>query len=41
MQFNQDKCKVMHVGRSNPRYAYFMNDVELSVTEEERDLGAL
>ena len=29
----------MHVGRSNPRYKYSLNGVELTVTEEERDLG--
>ena len=39
MEFNIEKCKVMHVGRSNPRYKYLMNGLELSVTEEERDLG--
>ena len=39
MTFNQDKCKVMHVGRSNPRYVYYMNGLELSETEKERDLG--
>ena len=39
MEFNQDKCKVMHIGRNNPRNEYVMNGVKLSVTEEERDLG--
>lgn len=39
MKFNEEKCKVMHVGRSNPGFVYYMNGVELSVTEEERDLG--
>ena len=39
MEFNIEKCKVMHVGRSNPGYKYNMNGVELGVTEEERDLG--
>ena len=39
MEFNADKCKVMHVGRNNPRYKYYMNGVELGTTEEERDLG--
>ena len=29
----------MHLGRSNPRYVYSTNGVELNVTEEERDLG--
>ena len=39
MEFNEEKCKIMHIGRNNPRYKYSMNGVELSVTEEERDLG--
>jgi ribonuclease P/MRP protein subunit RPP40 len=39
MEFNTEKCKIMHIGRNNPRFKYFMNGVELSVTEEERDLG--
>ena len=29
----------MHIGRNNPRNKYYMNGVELSVTEEEKDLG--
>ena len=37
MEFNTEKCKIMHIGRKNPRYKYYMNGVELSVTEEERD----
>ena len=41
MSFNVKKCKVMHVGRSNPRYAYRMGGVELDSTEEERDLGVI
>ena len=39
MEFSREKCKIMHVGRNNPRNKYYMNGVELSVTEEERDLG--
>ena len=39
MEFNLDKCKIMHIGRNNPRNKYYMNGVELSVTEEERDIG--
>ena len=39
MEFNAEKCKIMHIGRNNPRNKYYMNGVELSVTEEERDLG--
>ena len=39
MEFNVKKCKVMHLGRNNPRAQYFMNGVALDTTEEERDIG--
>ena len=39
MAFNAKKCKVMHIGSKNPRYRYEMEGEELSVTEEERDIG--
>ena len=39
MQFNVDKCKIMHVGRNNPRYEYFMAGVKLREVEEEKDMG--
>ena len=38
MVFNQAKCKVMHLGRSNPRAIYTMNGVAISETHKERDL---
>ncbi len=46
MCLNVDKCKVMHVGKSNPRYLYHMATSEnteftLSETEAERDLGVV
>ena len=41
MEFNVDKCKVMHLGYNNPRGTYNMGDKQLEVTEEERDLGVL
>ena len=41
MEFNQAKCKVMHLGRNNPRIEYKMGGVELAETEEERDLGVM
>ena len=41
MEFNVGKCKVMHLGSSNPRNRYFMGQDELAVTTEERDLGVL
>jgi hypothetical protein len=39
MQFNAEKCKVMHVGRSNQRFQYSMGGVVLGETEEEKDVG--
>ena len=39
MAFNAKKCKVLHVGRTNPRYKYLMNGVELESVKEEKDLG--
>ena len=41
MEFNVDKCKIMHIGRDNPGHAYTMGGVELTVTSEEKDLGVL
>jgi hypothetical protein len=38
MQFNLEKCKIMHVGRNNPQYEYKMNGMVLSTTEEEKDV---
>ena len=41
MEFNVDKCKVMHLGINNPRRSYNMGDTSLEATEEEKDLGVL
>ena len=41
MEFNVDKCKIMHLGRLNPGHSYTMDGVELTVTTEEKDLGVL
>ena len=41
MEFNVDKCKVMHLGLNNPRRSYNMGDTSLQTSEEERDLGVL
>ena len=41
MAFNVKKCKVMHVGRTNPRHEYSMGGAKLCTTEEERDLGVI
>ena len=39
MQFNINKCKVMHLGKHNQKYKYSMNRVEIKSVEEETDVG--
>ena len=41
MKFNTDKCKVMHIGKNNPRHVYLMNNTALIPVEEEKDLGII
>jgi len=41
MKFNVSKCKILHVGKNNPRHNFFMNGAQLSESEEEKDLGVL
>ena len=41
MEFNVDKCKIMHIGRTNPKQSYNMGGTNLTVTTEEKDLGVL
>ena len=41
MEFNVDKCKIMHLGKKNPKHTYNMGGSALAVTREERDLGVL
>ena len=41
MEFNVDKCKIMHLGATNPKHTYTMGGTNLAVTSEERDLGVL
>ena len=39
MQFNVTKCKILHVGRKNMKYEYFMDGEKIKEDEEEKDLG--
>ena len=39
MAFNVKKCKVLHVGRTNPKYQYFLNGEKVEAVKEEKDLG--
>ena len=39
LPFNEEKCKVMHLGRRNAGSQYTMRNTELSVVQVEKDLG--
>ena len=39
MLFNVSKCKVMHFGRANPAYNYYMSNQKLETSSMEKDLG--
>ena len=39
MVFNADKCKVMHLGRKNLHFDYYMEGERIAEAEEEKDLG--
>jgi len=41
MQFNKDKCVVMHVGKSNEHFEYKLGDNILKTSAREKDLGVL
>ena len=41
MQFNIEKCKVMHFGYNNPCLEYPMEGEKLMLTESEKDLGVV
>ena len=39
MAFNVKKCKILHVGRTNPKFKYYLNGEEVEEVKEEKDLG--
>ncbi|XP_053250915.1 uncharacterized protein LOC128416878 [Podarcis raffonei] len=41
MNFNRDKCKVLHLGKKNERHKYKMGDTWLESSTCEKDLGVL
>ncbi|KQK76845.1 hypothetical protein AAES_131485 [Amazona aestiva] len=41
MKFNHDKCKVLHLHRSNPRHSYRLGREEIQSTSVQKDLGVL
>ena len=41
LEFNVDKCKVIHFGRNNPNATYAISDKNLKEVKEEKDLGVI
>ena len=41
MEFNVDKCHIMHLGRENKKYKYTMGGQDLGTSEFEKDIGVL
>ena len=41
MLFNEDKCKVMHLGINNTKVNYELNGITLEEVTEKRDLGVV
>jgi len=39
MPFNSSKCVVMHLGKGNQEFTYFMGNQQLDTVDEQRDLG--
>ena len=41
MSFNTNKCKVMHVGRTNQKFTYVMDGHNLDTVDSQKELGVM
>jgi len=41
MQYNTEKCKVMHIIRHNPMFTYTIQNKQLEEDKQEKDLGVI
>lgn len=41
MCFNEDKCKLMHIGDNNPNFKYYLQGHELSQVKQGKDIGVI
>ena len=41
MKYNKGKCRVLHLGRNNPRFQYKLGNDLLESSVGQRDLGVL
>ena len=41
MYFNIDKCKILHLGKNNPKVKYLMDGALIKAADAERDLGVV